>query len=150
MPPKYIRSLRACFEVWLDFRIPPMCGLAVTYAYSRFFRFLLAAVIMLGGSVAHARSVSHSDGDGFAFAHEHAVDYRHAHVHDDLPEEGQSSPNDSPHICMDAHCCTPAVEAAASRASRHAPNSEALTIAPSQNYALSIPRSLLRPPRPTA
>ena len=125
--------------------------------FPRLIHLFLAVVFVFVSVIAHAGSVGHAASGDFGVPHE-----RVAHAEAEatgLParsgsiDPAESDKNDPSHalgICMDAHCCTPAVQMTAQDVLRHALRSGKGVIAAASDYALSIAHPLLRPPRTIA
>jgi hypothetical protein len=123
-------------------------------------RLFLAVTLILGGVLTHVGSVVHAAASSeFAVPHGHAspteakgVSFPAESSSIDLPEP-QSDTDDPSHalgLCIDAHCCTPAVHLAGQDLVRHLLESDKLLLAAQPDYALSVAYSLLRPPRAIA
>ncbi len=116
----------------------------------RLIRFFLAAVFVFGGVITHADSVVYASASNFGVAHEHVT---HADATPDSVDFSDTDKGDPSHtlgLCLDAHCCTPAVHTAAQDGLRHSLESGKLVFGPASNYALSVALSLLKPPRAIA
>lgn len=114
----------------------------------RLIRVFLAAALVFCGVVTHMGSVAHAAELGFA--HEHMS---HAEVtpgSDDLQDSDKDEPGHALGLCMDAHCCTPAVQMASQDTLLHPLTSGKLAAAVPSNYALAVALSLLKPPRAIA
>jgi hypothetical protein len=122
--------------------------------FPRLTRLFLAAALVFVGVIAHTGSVVHAASGDFGVPHEHAA---HAEAEAtsltaqsgsiDLATSDKNDPSHSPGICIDAHCCTPAVQMAAQDVLRHALESGKHVIAAASDHALSMRHPLLRPPR---
>jgi len=110
-------------------------------------RLFLAATLIVGGVLVHLDSVAHSSDAGVAHGHAgHKGDPGSV----DLSKDDQDGPSRGLGVCLDAHCCTPAVHAATQDALRHTLESGRLGLAAASDYALSVAYSLLKPPRAIA
>jgi hypothetical protein len=113
----------------------------------RLIRLFLAAVFVFGGVFMHAGSVVYASSSNFGVVHEHV---NHAETTPDSVDFSDTNEGDPSHalgICLDAHCCTPAVHTAAQNLQRYLLESGKLVFGPGSNYALSVAVFLLKPPR---
>lgn len=123
----------------------------------RLIRLFLSGIFVLGSVLTHAGSVVHAAPGGFGVAHEH-VSHAEAPTASlfgqsstvDFADPSKDDPGHVAGFCLDAHCCTPAVHMAAQDGLSHTPEGDELAIGTASNYALSLARSLLRPPRSIA
>ncbi len=125
--------------------------------FLRLAHLFLAAALVFAGVIAHADSVVHAASGDFGVAHEHVA---HAEAEAtsltarsgsiDLAKSVENDPSHALGICLDAHCCTPAVQMTARDVLRHALESGKYVITAASDYALSIAHPLLRPPRTIA
>ena len=122
----------------------------------RLIRLFLAVTLILGGVLTHVGSVVHAASSEFAVPHGHASPMEAKGV--SFPAESssinllepQSDTDDPSHalgLCIDAHCCTPAVHLAGQDLVRHSLESRKLVLADQPDYAFSVTDSLLKPPR---
>ncbi|HZJ12528.1 MAG TPA: hypothetical protein VFD26_07750 [Methyloceanibacter sp.] len=106
-------------------------------------RVFLAAIFVLGSVITHA-SVVHA---GLSVTHENVSHAGATPGSVDFTDTDKGDPSHALGLCIDAHCCTPAVHTAAQDVQRHSLESGKLVFGLASNYALSLPLSLLRPPR---
>ena len=106
----------------------------------------LAATLVLAGLITHVGSVAHAASSDAGIAHEHVGQVEEVGPID-LVKPDTDDQSHTLGFCLDAQCCTPAVQMAAQDVVRHALESGKLAIAGTSNYALSIADSLLKPPR---
>jgi len=122
--------------------------------FPRLTRIFLATALVFVGAMAHADSVVHAASVDSGGPHEHVA---HAEAEAtsltarsgsiDLAKSEKNDPNHALGFCMDAHCCTPAVQMTGQDGLRHALESGKHVIAAESDYAHSITNPLLRPPR---
>ena len=119
-------------------------------------RMLLTIAFVVGSFVTHAGSVSHAEGGDTGASHLHlnlAEAAMTERAPDDHVERFAPGGKDSSHgagLCLDAHCCVPAMQAATQDSPRHALERGRLRAAAPSQYAKSIAYGLLKPPRALA
>jgi hypothetical protein len=116
--------------------------------FSRFICLFLAAAVTIGGVMGHATTFAHAAPGQGGVLHDHSGHGEHGAV--DRSGEDQNGSGHTRVICVDAHCCAPAVHIASQDILRHPLAGGKLVVGPASNYALSIALSLLKPPRTTA
>jgi hypothetical protein len=138
----------------LDFR--PFSGSVrnMGHTFSQIARLFLAAALVCGGVITHAGSVTHATSSHPGATHEHVIPAEAKLVgliaQNDLSKSDREAPSHGLGICLDAHCCTPAVSAASRYALLHPLESGGFGFAAASDYALSVAYSLLKPPREIA
>lgn len=127
----------------------------MNYFLLRLIRLSMAAVLVLGGVIAHAGSVVKAPSSDLHIRHEHVDTVKGARV----PVQSGSinllvsdvgtddDPGHTPIFCIDAHCCAPVVHVVVYDVQRHSPERAKLAFGPASSYALSVALSLLKPPR---
>jgi hypothetical protein len=116
-------------------------------------RMLLAIALLAGSVITHAGSLSHAAwGDaGASHQHTHLWDAELEALASDegagtVEPDGHGS-NHTTGLCLDAHCCTPAMQASAHDGLRHALQRGTLRAAAPSESVKSIAYTLLKPPR---
>lgn len=112
-------------------------------------RLFLAAALLFGSVITHADSVVHADSNGLGVTH--GVSYAEATSGSvNLSEDDHDNSRHKLRLCLDAHCCSPALHITAQDSLRHTLENGRLRAAATSDYAFSVTYSLLRPPRAIA
>lgn len=114
---------------------------------------LLAAVLMFGGAVTLADSVSHAASKDLDSAHDHlniSLYTAGAESRVAAPDTGEEDPKHAAGHCLDAHCCAPVCQTTAQTVLNHPPKGGKFAPAATSDYVFTSTYNLLRPPRATA
>lgn len=123
--------------------------------FPRLIRLFLATTLIFVGVITHTGSVVHSASSVFSVPHEHVspaaakaagLPAQSGSINFFESETDTGDPSHALGLCLDAHCCTPAVQMTAQDVLRPPLTSGKPVIAATSNYALSVANSLLRPP----